>query len=69
MPARGQLRIPLLRSPGRSYVGRDPRSPQSGTLAYTPPPVSVSANINAKLDGAANVTIQNNVNVTASSQR
>ncbi len=39
---------------GRNYLGRDPRSPQSGTLSYVPPPSP--ANISATLSGPAKVT-------------
>lgn len=43
--------------------GRDPRSPQSGTLAYTPPSAPVSVSVSSPLQGTAtakfgNVTVQ-----------
>jgi hypothetical protein len=44
---------------GRSFLGRDPRSPQSGTLAYTPPSAPVSVNV-----AAPNVDVKSITTVT-----
>jgi hypothetical protein len=48
---------------GRNFLGRDPRSPQAGTLAYTPPSAPVSVSVSAPLSGTATVNVVNNVNV------
>jgi hypothetical protein len=51
---------------GRSFLGRDPRSPgpQSGS-AYTPPSAPVvNANVTAPLTGVATVNITNHADVT-----
>jgi hypothetical protein len=44
---------------GRNFLGRDPHSPQSGTLAYTPPSAPVSVNVSAP-----NVDVKSTTTVT-----